>query len=1834
SGIVVTEVISGQAAGEVSHREEPTKDHVLQPTPTHTLRTVQVEETVASEGLMQFGRQGPLPTLQASVRDDTMEETVVSETMILEGATEYSTPDAPAQKSALANIERLIEGLTVTEVISEQREQTVDSSAIEERTAKPVPAEALKSVLIEEVQLSSQTEAMATPETAHGEASVRLGDTREQTTVQETVILEDVPRLIEADQPEQRRAETTLTPHRTELTVTEVVTEDREREGFDVAAIARDHTAHPVPTHSLKSVLVETVEAVDSVSNISAPSVIESSATVQRGEFEEKIVTEQFVLEGLTGFVQDSVSMRQAEPLLEPRSELTVLEVVTGQKEHERVAELPAKDARAQTIPSHMLKTIVVEQVLASESLDRMEHPTHPQSLANVQNDQLEQTTVSETIVYEQTHQMQDDAKPSEKTADLTVIPNVELHVVETVPEQREKEGFSLADLGQDQVARQVPTHTLKSIQVQETLPNEITSMLSLAEPSSTTASAQSDELAQTTISETFALEGTAAMELLAKPSLKLAESVFEPQVGVIVIEINPAQKEREGAPELVHDRNTATPVAGHALRTMMVEEVTVSDTLDRLRTVPQIAGSATVLNEQFEQTTVQETTAFEESEQLPASELPTKRSADRSFLPNAELIVTEVVSEQKERDGYDVCELARDHTATRTVTSHEMKSVTVEETQTGESATRFTEGQSMETSSATVKEDRLNETIVQESVVMETFDSYSMEFSPVKKQALPNVSPMTELVVTEIVSGQKESEGYSVQDIAEQHVVKLLPSHPLKSLTVEEVQPSDVVGEVDEVRPTRLTASVREGQHDSQNVSEQLVLEGLEALGDQQQPTPKSATSNIEAISEVQVTEVVVEQKEQEGYDVQQIASNYVAKEVPSHTLRSALIEETHPVDGVQHLESAPIGSHAKPLTDEIEERVITETVVLENVDTLQLQSRPEEKRAEKVLQSQVELQVTEVNAEQKERDGYNVADLMEQQSAKTIPTEPLKSIMVEEVVLSSGTADIGSKEATASSLATIRSDERQETTVSEQVILEAIDRFDQTTGPVQRTASATMQPREELIVTEVVSEQKEYEGFDVQAMASANTAQLVPAQLMKSLAVEQVELVEDHGEMKDGLCIPSAGRAFISEAELEQKTIQETLAYENVAEKPLDQAPEQRLVDISVQPIQELVITEVIAELKERDGFDVQEIAKDFTIRATTAGLHKSVEVREVQINDNLTELTTTINTAMATRRTDKLEEMVGSETTVLEGFTNLEESSLDRKTATAAILPNDELMITEVVAEQREKEGYDVREVAKNFTAQSLPAGEAMKSLIVEEVLVSHDTSQMAKEPSLVQEATISKHQFEQTTVSETLVYENLSQQQQRDVPKMLHAAPIVDAVSEVTITEVITEQEAQEGIEPVTVEGQKAKLLPRDALKSLTVHQVDALHSVQDVQQEQLQPTKAFVKSDTIDETTTTETTVLENITEYKQQLMMNEQTAKSSTDEVIKQSLMVEQVLTLQKPGSFTSETSKLLEANPAPEHLLQTTVEEVMALEGAEHLSTVLTMAKKYPTMAMQGLELPVHNEVIVSDTMLELTLQQEETASAKASLNEMLPAAATTETLSQDSFDQLTDARKSTTQQAHRTVSNLFVSSTTETVLGEGLNRSDFSLPSEAHTASVKFTDAAVVPLHSELLVTDTAQPFKETIEPRKFASTAMEDGLRAPECLEVASNELDDVTVDLAPSERRASVTFITNQTVHTSETTLSEFVDRIDLAQEPEQRFARLSQSALLTYEESRPVIEKGKYWGNICTHNCNQRFSFKKDTFHSCYLCQYFPTTLSINIIQQEHTITVHQHKYTP
>uniref|UniRef100_A0A182K1R7 Ig-like domain-containing protein n=1 Tax=Anopheles christyi TaxID=43041 RepID=A0A182K1R7_9DIPT len=1780
SELIVTEVVSGQTVNEECKLQELAKDQTIKPLPTHSLKTVVVEETVASEGTDRLNIPPTQGTTQANVKGDELEETIVSEAMVFEDTQQYTVPDAPALKSAIANLERPVEGLTVMEVISEQREQEEIIQPVKDHSAKPVPSETLKSVLIEEVQLSSHAETLQEAESHTSEALVKIGDALEQTTIQELLVLEDVCKLKEDSKPEQKQAETLL-QSRSELTITEVVAEDREREGFDVAEIAKDHTARSVPTHTLKSVQVETTEAVDSVASIVSPNIVESLATLQHDQLEEKIVSEQLVLEGLNQYEQETFGMRQAVPAFEPNSELMVTEVVVEQKEQEKVDELAVKDAHAQSVPTHTLKSVTVEQVEASESLDRMEQTVSIETLASVRSDQLEQTMVCETIAYEATAGMAKEVKPTEKLADLTIIPINEILVSETVPEQREKEGYNVAELAQDYVAKQVPTHSFKSVQVEETIANEDASQLAQAIASVTKATTQSDELEQTTVSETFALEQTPALEAAPKPTPKSAESLYEPQIGVIVTEINADQKERDGfsVAELAQD-HTATPVAGHALKTVTVEEITLSDTIDQLKSPEQMLSSASVRSEQFEQTTVQEMTVYEGSHQLPVDEMPAAKSADLSFVPNAELIVTEIVSEQKEREGYNVAELARDHTATTTVTSHSLKSITIQETLPEESVDKL-QDEPTEATSATFTDEKLQETVVREALVLETIDNYTMEFTPSEKQALPNVTPMTELLVTEVIVEQKEKDGFSVQDIAQEHVVKMLPAHTLKSVIVEEVHTSDVVGDVDQLHTLPHTASVRKEQLESQTVTEQLILEGLEKLGEQQKPTLKSATSNIEAISELLVTEVVTEQKEQEGYDVQQIASNYNAKEVPSHTLRSALIEETQPIDDVKQFVETPHTSHAKPLTNEIEERVIAETVVLENVDTLEQVFQPESKHAEKVLQSQTELHITEVNVEQKEQEGYSVDDLIVQQSAKTVPTEPLKSITVEEIIVSSITGNITDDETASTMLASVRNEEHQETTISEQVVYEATDCFEQPNIPEGKAAASSMQLREELVVTEVVCEQKESEGFDVQKIASSYSAQLVPSQILKSLAVEQVEPVEMHGTMKEESIVPGDNRALVNELEHEQKTIQETMIYEMLSEKPTDQTPEQKLANIDIQPVQELVVTEVIVEQKEREGFDVHEISKDYTAHLTTAGLHKSIAIQEIHSSDALEELRAAVPTAVATAQTNNLQETVESEATVLEAITNLlpDERPVG-KTASTAVLPNVELQVLEVVVEQREKEGFDVKSIAQDFLAEAL--AEPMKSIVVEEIQVSQDVSELVSKTSQKQEATTTKDQHEQTIISETLVYEDLGQHQEQLTREEHRATTSLDAVTGITITEVITEQKAKEGVEVKDIDSQKAKLVPSNALKSLTVELVETLQSAVDVPHEVVPKSKALVKNDTIDETTVTETMVLENTSEYKQQLEQTQQTANTLANEKPKKSLIVQEVLTLQESKSIPTDSTKPIEASFNAQHMVQTTVEQTTVYEGTEPLTSTQIIDKKYPTFDMHGLELPLQTAVDVSDTVNELKPYQEPMACVKACITEQLPAASITETVSQDSYANLSTSKETTTQQAQPTVSNLFVSTTTETVLGEGLDRSDYSLPSETQTASIKITDMTVVPLQSELLTSDTAQLLEETMQPRKFATASLEEGLRAPQCVEVASNEQSDVAIDFVASGRRASVTFITNQTVNVSETTLSEYTDRIELAQEPEQRFARLTESALLTYEESHPVITKGKYW----------------------------------------------------
>lgn len=1981
--LVVTEIVTEQREHEGYDVHEIAKDYTAQTVPTHSLKSVLVEETMVSDSLDQVNEPQQMHSL-ATVKDDKLEETIVSETLVLEGTQLYVSPDIPAAKSVDSSIEPR-EGLLVTEIVPEVKEQEgiKQMEAAKDYVVRPTATDALKSVLIEEIQVSNITAELVKPDVPTSAATVH-SDELEQTTVSEALILEGVNRLPEDAKPQEKTAETLITPN-TELTIIEVVAEQKEREGFDVQEIAKDYVAQQVPAHTLKSVIIETTEANDSTADISKLQMNESSAVIKTDQFEEKIISETIIYEDIKKQEPHDYDTRQAERTLSPISELIVTEVVTEQREKEGLdVQQVATDHVIKAVPTHSLKSILVQETLASDSVEDVVSETPLTNLATVRNDQFEQTTVSETVVYEGTELVPEDQKPTERTADK-ILPLVnELIVTEIAPEEKENEGFSAADLAKDHVAKSVPTDTLKSLTIEEVLATESSEKFEQVENITTTASVKSDQHEQTTVSETMILEDTAQYEAAPKPDAKLAERVVSPIDELIVTEVNPEQKEREGydVAELARE-NVAQAVPSHTLKTVVVEEVQPSDSFVKLEKCKDDKTSAVVKSDEFEQTTISETIVYEASQQLVDSEKPASKNALPAYLPNTEIVVTEVVAEQKEKEGYSVEDVAKDHVA-KTVPSHTLKSVQVQETLSSENVEKFNE-EAATTSSAICKDDTFEETQVRELVVLESVAKYDKEEKPDEKTAEPIVTPISELVVTEVVAEQREREGYSVEEIAKDHTAKIV-SDTMKSITVEEVMLADVLGKVLETQSDTKLATIRKDEMEETTTSETYIFEGIRHYV-QEKPSEKVAAPNVEAISELVVTEVITEQKESEGYDVKEIASNYVAKEVPSHMLRSVQVEQVQPSDDVQDIPVQESQSlHAKPISSEIEQKIISETTVLENIDTMADQLKPERKSAEATFQPNIELVVTEVITEQREKEGYSVEDIASQHVAKAVPSHSLKSIIVEEVVTSNTTEDVTVAE--DGSTAHITEGEFEQTTVTQQLILENLGQLEKQVQPEEKEAVPSLLPNQELVITEVVSEQKETEGYSVDEISKNYSAKQVPSHTLKSITVEEVQLADATENIEQQETVTSL--AAIRKNEFEQTTVSETLIYEGLGHQPEGIAPEQKTADVTLQPNTELIVTEIVTEQKEKDGYDVQEIAKDYAAKPVTEGLMRSLIVEEVQPSDQLGKVEQSTLEQSATAKKDQYEQTIETETIVYEGIEGIQDAvHPDKKTADVLVQPNAELVVTQVISEQREKEGFSVDEIARNFVAQVAPA-KTLKSVVIEEVEVTEDVSHMDIQERAQHSALSSKDTFEQTTITETLTYEDVTDQNLQQSPEQRIAEASLEPISEVTVTEVTTEQKAEDGINITEAEAHTAKLVPTQALKSLNVEQVQPVHETSEVTIESSKTSTATVTTDELSVTSVSETTAYEGIKEYtdknnlefftaklipadvfksltieqiqpflntgnvpeevtkpqsvsvrtdeQEQVVASETTvfeclkdfidkleqeehsAKLITGDILK-SLTIEQVMLLhqtgeaeqfiatttsalmktdereettvteaviyealkehlgtfvpegqtakeipcdalkslnvqqiqpldelsyvtpdkqtvslatlktdeqeqvvtseatvyealkdydetltieqhlakrvlpyeQKPlsvqqtetfigiGDVQADVYKTSEADIITDEFEQKTISEVSVYEGIFEGTKIVEIDEKHASPAFDGLKLPTKSVVGTSDAIEELlskpTVQAETAIGAFIEQN----IVSRTETVVHDSLGRLKDQDEVDTKHAIPQVSDFHVPTLLETIPNEALNQIETPEAVVERNATVAFSDF-IAPLQSHIISADTTAPFEEIIEPRKFATKSIQDGLRAAECIEVSSNELNDINVPTEAPHGQASVSFTTNIIANVTETRTHENVDNIIVTKEPTERFAKLTQSMFDMYEELTPIVREGKFY----------------------------------------------------
>lgn len=725
---------------ETIAEDRPSKFYPELAVPTESARKVFIEQKSYTTHVLNAPEKediyvpGRLPPQQkADILLSTTESLEIAEQPTHEHESELSAEPKPASFTAVDSVTTL-EGLTTETVNEAFSTRPFEAEAYETRTAT-VDFREQTTVSISKI-ISNETESDLAPFTLAPSAkaspslsTLSIGESVEPFIHEKETLHQGAPRPYEAT------AESILEPIEN-IAVTEVETADTAGR-FSPEVMERTETANTTFTlqqsHAVSAVLTNEKEAAFIGKTDQKPAYASTQLDVQN----QLEVTTHEINERETTF---------------------------------NTSQIPA-DQLAKAVPTDMLKSVLIQETTTSLSTSDMPQPTHEISAAQVRTDQLEEKTIAETTIYEGIQEYQKPLQPEQKTANTTLQPNTELIVTEVVTEQKEREGFDAQELAKDYTAKSVPTHSLKSVMVQETLVSDSVDQVLQPTQLTTSASVKDDRLEETIISEAMVLEGTEHYAVPEAPALKTVDTKTEPLEGLVVTEVVTEVREQEGvkAEDIAKDYVAKTS-ATEALKSVLIEEVQISNRTGEL-TEPNVQTSAaTITRDDLEQTTVMQALILEGLNKLLEDTAPEMKIAETSLSPQRELTITEVFPEQKERDGFDVHEIAKDYVAQQTP-SHTLSLGVVETTETADSVGHVST-LSMMQSSAIVKTDQFEEKIVSETMVFEEAKTHEeQEFNT--RKAEPSLLPISELVVTEIIAEQREKEGYDVHDIAKDHTTE-----------------------------------------------------------------------------------------------------------------------------------------------------------------------------------------------------------------------------------------------------------------------------------------------------------------------------------------------------------------------------------------------------------------------------------------------------------------------------------------------------------------------------------------------------------------------------------------------------------------------------------------------------------------------------------------------------------------------------------------------------------------------------------------------------------------------------------------------------------------------------------------------------------------------------------------------------------------------------------------------------------------------------------------------------------------------------------------------------
>lgn len=1211
-------------------------------------------------------------TLSYQLQDSTEVTSIVSHEKEVEFKSKVQVEDAKA--TTLYGTMKSVQ--VVAQEVAEKETLLEDSVEITKHKAKAVPAHALTSAMVEEIQPVLTTDDVkmeALPLTSPKVSSTEL----QETQITETVTFEGFTDLRSTDHPEQVIASKSLQKRKSIQVITHETSEREER--LDSMERAVEHVANTIRDETSRSLIVEQVEASLSTEDVQSKMPATTTAKLVHAGVDETSVTEIIPFEGLSELKRTTKPEQiTATPAVSIHRSVQISQQELSEKEDEFRNVRSLESHITPTMPTDTLRSIIVEQVETSQTTIDRQANVWAETTAKVTRSELDETSVQETIPFEGFKELKSSEKPSEGVAVTTydTCKSVQVSEQETVEKEQSLTEVKVAN---EQVATKIPAGTLKSIVVEEVELSQVASDVRHSEAQKSTAKIISQELEPTSTTEVTSYEGLADLKLSERPIEATAQTSFDVQKSVQVTTQETVDKEELFDINKQTDGFKATTSPTDAFKSVQVQEIQTSQTVTDVPTEPIQTSIARIVTSDLEQKSVSQITSYENVEDLKSKDRPIEETASSSYGIQKSVQVTEPELNEKEKP-FDKTPILTEHTAT-VVPTDTQRSYEVQQTEPSMVSVEL-ESVAPKTTTAKEIQEQFDERTTLECVPFETLKPLKSSDLPDQSTANQQIDTMRSIQVTTQQVNEEETM-FEVVDTDCQLGTTTL-AHVLQSVIVEEVLPSQSTRDISKTSMPNTTAKLISTEEKEMQISEQLVYEGLTMLEETEKLETKSATTIIDERKSILVSTSEISEKE--GKFDMKTSESQTASLVLTDQNQSVTVEETELLFTTGDLPKDRILSEtAKSIASEMHETNVSEIVSYENLEDISEMAKPATKKGQSVQETQEALIVE--SSQIAERESEFTDSKPSDHLAKLIPGHLLMSAIVQDIQPNETTGTTGQAERRMTK-AQLTCTEVTSTTTQETTTFEDVNDINATFTPEGKQATSILQEQTPIIVSTNIPQEKEVEFAERPDFIAQSAHPFVDQTALKTAVVQETDSIPSISQL------PEVDRqtfnANIQQDEYEQTKICETIVYETSETYDKSIRPESRQADLTYDVQSSVQVS--TTELSEPDQpfnlikTDNQQIKPGYSHTLKSAITHEVISTDSTEkILKESAESVRTVSTA------DQFEQTTTSEVTL---FENVEQIVADipaeKKRPHSTIATNlQNVLITETTINESESD-----------------------------------------------------------------------------------------------------------------------------------------------------------------------------------------------------------------------------------------------------------------------------------------------------------------------------------------------------------------------------------------------------------------------------------------------------------------------------------------------------------------------------------------------------------------